>query len=204
MFRDYSNCSEELKEEIRRIKFKPYYKIAYDLIDSVCEVFSIQNTQIIRFAYAKHLKLLLTALLYDKRLDEFTKIYKDTTPTTKVNVGYDQQAVTIFARTMNNIFVIDVAYHVDLQESNTARLIKELQQIQHYTFKNNNRYSNKYSLAYKYLQNDVLLYNEILSEMVKFINKHISEPSDNYDDLYTVLDVLNHPRKFTKHVNVKD
>lgn len=204
MFRDYSDCSEELKEEIRRIKFKPYYKIAMELIESIYEVSSTNNAKIIRFAYVKHLKLLLTALLYDKRLDEFTKIYKDTTATTKVNVGYDQQAVTTFAKTMNDIFVIDVVYHVDLQESNTARLIKELQQIQHYTFKNNNRYSDTYSLAYKYLQNDVLLYNEMLAEMVKLINKRISEPSDNYDDLYTVLDVLNHPHKFTKYVNVKD
>lgn len=42
----------------------------------------------------------MTALLYDKRLDEFTTVYKDTTPSTKVNVGYDRNAVAKFATQM--------------------------------------------------------------------------------------------------------
>lgn len=104
MFRDYSDCSDELKEEIRRIKFKPYYKIAMELKKAIKTISNIQESQIIRLAYIKQLKLELTALLYDKRLDEFTSIYKDTKPLTNVNVGYDQNAVTKFAIQMQRQF----------------------------------------------------------------------------------------------------
>ena len=100
MFRDYSDCSDELKEEIRRIKFKPYYEIAMELKKAIKTISNIQESQIIRLAYIKQLKIELTALLYDKRLDEFTRIYKDTKPSTKVNVGYDTNAVTKFTTQM--------------------------------------------------------------------------------------------------------
>lgn len=100
MFRDYSNCSEELKEEIRRIKFKPYYEIANELKTAIKTISNISESQIIRWAYIKQLKLELTALLYDKRLDEFTTVYRDTKPSTKVNVGYDTTAVAKFATQM--------------------------------------------------------------------------------------------------------
>lgn len=100
MFRDYSNCSEELKEEIRRIKFKPYYEIANELKKAIKTISNISESHIIRLAYIKQLKLELTALLYDKRLDEFTTIYKDTKPSTKVNVGYDTTAVAKFTTQM--------------------------------------------------------------------------------------------------------
>lgn len=100
MFRDYSDCSEELKEEIRRIKFKPYYEIANELKKAIKTISNISESHIIRLAYIKQLKLELTALLYDKRLDEFTTIYKDTKPSTKVNVGYDTTAVAKFATQM--------------------------------------------------------------------------------------------------------
>lgn len=100
MFRDYSDCSDELKEEIRRIKFKPYYKIAMELKKAIKTISNIQESQIIRLAYIKQLKLELTALLYDKRLDEFTSIYKDTKPLTNVNVGYDTTAIAKFATQM--------------------------------------------------------------------------------------------------------
>lgn len=100
MFRDYSDCSEEVKEEIRRIKFKPYYKIAMELKKAIKTISNIQESHIIRLAYIKQLKLELTALLYDKRLDEFTVVYRDTKPSTKVNVGYDTTAVAKFATQM--------------------------------------------------------------------------------------------------------
>lgn len=100
MFRDYSDCSEELKEEIRRIKFKPYYEIANELKKAIQTISNISESQIIRLAYIKQLKLELTALLYDKRLDEFTKIYRNTKPSTEINVGYDQNAVAKFATQM--------------------------------------------------------------------------------------------------------
>ena len=100
MFRDYSDCSEELKEEIRRIKFKPHYEIANELKKAIKTISNISESHIIRLAYIKQLKLELTALLYDKRLDEFTRIYKDTKPSTKVNVGYDTTAVAKFATQM--------------------------------------------------------------------------------------------------------
>ena len=100
MFKDYSNCSEELKKEIRRIKFKPYYEIANELKKAIKTISNTSESQIIRLAYIKQLKLELTALLYDKRLDEFTSIYKDTKPSTKVNVGYDTTAVAKFATQM--------------------------------------------------------------------------------------------------------
>lgn len=104
MFRDYSDCSEELKEEIRRIKFKPYYEIANELKKAIKTISNISESQIIRWAYIKQLKLELTALLYDKRLDKFTTVYKDTKPSTKVNVGYDHNAVTKFAIKMQQQF----------------------------------------------------------------------------------------------------
>lgn len=104
MFRDYSDCSYELKEEIKRIKFKPYYEIATELKKAIKTISNISESQIIRWAYIKQLKLELTALLYDKRLDEFTTVYKDTTPSTKVNVGYDHNAVTKFAIQMQRQF----------------------------------------------------------------------------------------------------
>lgn len=104
MFRDYSDCSEELKEEIRRIKFKPYYEIANELKKAIKTISNISESQIIRWAYIKQLKLELTALLYDKRLDEFTTVYKDTKPSTKVNVDYDHNAVTKFAIKMQQQF----------------------------------------------------------------------------------------------------
>lgn len=100
MFRDYSDCSEELKEEIRRIKFKPYYEIANELNKAIKTISNTCESQIIRWAYIKQLKLELTALLYDRRLDEFTKTYKDTKPSTKVNVGYDHNAVARFVTQM--------------------------------------------------------------------------------------------------------
>lgn len=100
MFRDYSDCSEEVKEEIRRIKFKPYYEIATELKKAIKTISNISESHIIRLAYIKQLKIELTALLYDKRLDEFTSIYKDTKPSTKVNVGYDTTAVAKFATQM--------------------------------------------------------------------------------------------------------
>lgn len=100
MFRDYSDCSEEVKEEIRRIKFKPYYEIAMELKKAIKTISNIQESHIIRLAYIKQLKLELTALLYDKRLDEFTVVYRDTKPSTKVNVGYDTTAVAKFATQM--------------------------------------------------------------------------------------------------------
>ena len=100
MFRDYSDCSEEVKEEIRRIKFKPYYEIATELKKAIKTISNISESHIIRLAYIKQLKIELTALLYDKRLDEFTSIYKDTTPSTKVNVGYDTNAVAKFTTQM--------------------------------------------------------------------------------------------------------
>lgn len=100
MFRDYSDCSEEVKEEIRRIKFKPYYEIATELKKAIKTISNIQESHIIRLAYIKQLKIELTALLYDKRLDEFTSIYRDTKPSTKVNVGYDTTAVAKFATQM--------------------------------------------------------------------------------------------------------
>lgn len=100
MFRDYSDCSEELKDEIRRIKFKPYYEIANELKKAIKTISNTSESQIIRLAYIKQLKLELTALLYDKRLDEFTTVYKDAKPSTKVNVGYDTTAVAKFATQM--------------------------------------------------------------------------------------------------------
>ena len=100
MFRDYSDCSDEVKEEIRRIKFKPYYEIAMELKKAIKTISNISESHIIRLAYIKQLKIELTALLYDKRLDEFTTVYRDTKPSTKVNVGYDTNAVTKFATQM--------------------------------------------------------------------------------------------------------
>ena len=100
MFRDYSDCSDELKEEIRRIKFKPYYEIAMELKKAIKTISNIQESHIIRLAYITQLKIELTALLYDKRLDEFTVVYRDTKPSTKVNVGYDTNAVTKFTTQM--------------------------------------------------------------------------------------------------------
>ena len=104
MFRDYSNCSEELKKEIRRIKFKPYYEIANELKKAIKTISNTSESQIIRLAYIKQLKIELTALLYDKRLDEFTVVYRDTKPSTKVNVGYDTTAVAKFAIKMQQQF----------------------------------------------------------------------------------------------------
>lgn len=126
MFRDYSDCSEELKEEIRRIKFKPYYEIANELKKAIKTISNISESHIIRLAYIKQLKLELTALLYDKRLDEFTVVYKDTKPSTKVNVGYDQNAVTKFAIKMQQQFP-----HEDPTNTLLADIITFLTEFEH-------------------------------------------------------------------------
>lgn len=75
-----------------------YWKVAKEMMDDVMLISDRHKEQKERLAAVSRLRENLARCAMDKNLDELTAIYRDTMPTTKVNVGYDQVAVSKFVK----------------------------------------------------------------------------------------------------------
>lgn len=76
--RYYKTLAQEIERDIRYIGDKSQPKHA-------------------RLAVVDRLRQTLDNCLNDENLDYLTRIYRNTTPTTKIHVGYNQSAVAAFA-----------------------------------------------------------------------------------------------------------
>lgn len=74
----------------------PYWKKALQMRDNVMTISNLKLSKDERISAIKMLKEELVKCLLDPNLDDLTKIYADTKPSTKVNVGYDNTAVAKF------------------------------------------------------------------------------------------------------------
>ena len=88
--RDSGEQRHELSESI------PYWKIAKRLREDALVISNKHESQETRLSAVARLRENLTRCVMDKELDDLTSIYRDTTPTSKVNVGYEDKAVSKF------------------------------------------------------------------------------------------------------------
>lgn len=77
-----------------------YWKVAKNMMDDVLLISDKKEPQQDRLAAVSRLRENLVKCAMDETLDELTAIYKDTSPTTNVNVGYEQMAVSKFVAKM--------------------------------------------------------------------------------------------------------
>jgi len=75
---------------------EPYWQKALNMKDLILNISNTKLDQDTRLAAIKTLKEELVKCILDPNLNDLTKIYKDTQPTTDINVGFDQQAVSDF------------------------------------------------------------------------------------------------------------
>ena len=86
----YKNLSEPLV----------YWKVAKDMMDDVLLISDQKQPQHDRLSAVTRLRENLVKCAMDDNLDELTREYRDTEPTTNVNVGYEQVAVSKFVAKM--------------------------------------------------------------------------------------------------------
>lgn len=77
-----------------------YWKVAKDMMDDVLLISDKDQPQQDRLSAVSRLRENLVKCAMDENLDELTKEYRDTEPTTNVNVGYEQVAVSKFVAKM--------------------------------------------------------------------------------------------------------
>ena len=81
-----------------------YWKIAEEMTNDILLISDRQNSQKERLAAVSRLRENLARCAMDKNLDVLTAIYRDTMPTTKVNVGYDQVAASEFITMFRHLY----------------------------------------------------------------------------------------------------
>lgn len=77
-----------------------YWKVAKDMMDDVLLISDKTQPQQDRLSAVTRLRENLVKCLMDDNLDDLTKEYRDTEPTTNINVGYEQVAVSKFVAKM--------------------------------------------------------------------------------------------------------
>lgn len=78
----------------------PYWKIAQDMQNNILTISNTDLSSDERFEAIDILKAELDQCIQDENLNDLTKIYRNTEPTTDINVGYDQNAVSDFVTAM--------------------------------------------------------------------------------------------------------
>lgn len=94
-------------------KLKPRYQYCQLGVSMQCDMMVISNE-----LNSKHERLLAVSHLHDNlvyctkdvKLDALTALYRDTKPSTAVNVGYDQVAVTRFVRAFVDTYSVKIEY----------------------------------------------------------------------------------------------
>lgn len=79
-----------------KIEKEEYWETALHLRDLAITISSTKASQKEKINAVNVLKSELIKCTLDPNLNDLTKMYKDTKPTTKINVGFDQQAVSDF------------------------------------------------------------------------------------------------------------
>lgn len=93
-----------------------YWKVAQSMIEDVMAISDKNRPQTERLEAVNRLRENLTRCVMDKTLDELTTVYRDTMPTTSVNVGYDQIAVSKFVTTMQKKYPKPAELKLDQQD----------------------------------------------------------------------------------------
>ena len=105
-----------------------YWKIAQKMMEDVMMISDKNKPQTERLDAVSRLRENLTRCAMDKNLDELTAVYKNTYPTTSVNVGYDQIAVSKFVTSMQKKYPKPAELKLDRQD-----IYSQAQQNSNYT-----------------------------------------------------------------------
>ena len=81
-----------------------YWKIAEEMTNDILLISDRHKEQKERLAAVSRLRENLARCAMDKNLDVLTAIYRDTMPTTKVNIGYDQVAASEFITMFRHLY----------------------------------------------------------------------------------------------------
>ena len=90
-----------VNQQVRTKAIGRYYKtLAKEIERDIRYISDKSQPNHARLAVVDRLRQTLADCLNDEHLDYLTRIYRDTRPTTKVNVGYNQDAVAAFSMEM--------------------------------------------------------------------------------------------------------
>ena len=117
----YKNLSEPLV----------YWKVAKDMMDDVLLISDQKQPQQDRLAAVTRLRENLVKCAMDDNLDKLTSEYRDTEPTTNVNVGYEQVAVSKFVAKMVKEYPKPAS--LNLEHHDVYAQARELDGYQEYT-----------------------------------------------------------------------
>lgn len=89
---------KHVNQQVRNEAIGRYYKtLAQEIERDIRYIGDKSQPKHARLAVVDRLRQTLDNCLNDEHLDYLTRIYRNTTPTTKIHVGYNQSAVAAFA-----------------------------------------------------------------------------------------------------------
>ena len=153
--------------QTRNVNAEPvqYWKMAKTMFADVKLISDKTQSQEQRLEAVSRLRENLTRCAMDNELDELTALYRDTTPTTQVNVGYDQVAVSKFVVQFQRKYP-----QPDKMKLDTQNVFDQAKSIDGYT-----EYTGNVEVLF-----DTLNYNHTtaLEDIIEdIINKDIDEPA---------------------------
>lgn len=172
----------------------PYWKLAETMYTDSINISDKTKPQKERLSFVTRLKENLIQCAMNKDLDEYTEIYKHTTPVGKVNLGYDQKAVMKFLTVFKKAYPKPAKLKVEEQD-----IFAQAEKVEGYT-----PYTGNEELLfdpYNYNHTSILesIIGDIIDERISPMNGvTITEESSSEDEV--VYDITINGKYVMKYV----